>query len=147
MKIAALFRLLLLIAGFGGMPPLAMAQDLGPFMSHNGAEITTAWANSYGPDAESWMRLSKVTSQSVDINYSSSRGTLAVRRIPAIDREGAQLLVLGFSIKMPLVIENSTTIGLSLATFEDLRSTGSAQILLAYNEALATMPGRLTPVR
>ena len=45
----------------------AGAQDLGPFMPHEGATLTTAWANSYGPDAEAWMTLFNVTPQTFDV--------------------------------------------------------------------------------
>lgn len=121
---------------------LLQAQDLGPFMPHDGAEMTTAWTNSYGPDAESWMRLSKVNSQSSDINYSSSRGTVAVRRVRMADRASARTMVLGFGSKMPLVIANTTALGTSTAVMESLRSTGVADVSLIYNDALATMPGR-----
>src|SRR5262245_31110624 len=83
--------------------PLSQAQDLGPFMPNNGAQITTAWTNAYGPDAESWMQFAKVTPQTFDINYSSSRGTVAVRRVLVADRQMARTLVLGYSAKMPLI--------------------------------------------
>ena len=29
-------------------------EGLGPFMPNEGGSITTAWANAFGPDAESW---------------------------------------------------------------------------------------------
>jgi outer membrane protein OmpA-like peptidoglycan-associated protein len=90
------------------------------------------------------MRLSKVTPQSADINYSSSRGTLAVRRVLAADRMTARTMVLGFGIKMPLIIEGTTALGTSAAVLEELRQTGQAGAALVYNEALATMLGRFT---
>lgn len=123
---------------------LARAQDLGPFMPHDGAVITTAWTNAYGPDAESWMQFAKVTPQTFDINYSSSRGTVAVRRVLVADRMNARTLVLGYSPKMPLTIENTTVLGTSAAVLEELRSTGRAQSALMYNEAMATMQGEFT---
>ena len=120
----------------------AIAQEgLGPFMPNEGGAITTAWANAYGPDAESWIRFANVRPDTFDINYSSSRGTVAVRRIRVSDRMTARTLVLGFNAKMPLIIENTTTLGTSAAVLEELRSTGQASSSLIYNTSLASMPG------
>src|SRR5947207_1461331 len=97
----ALLGLAVLLGTYG----IAFAQEgLGPFMPHDGGLITTAWANAYGPDAESWIRFANVQPDSFDINYSSSRGTVAVRRILLSDRMMARTLILGFSAKMPLII-------------------------------------------
>lgn len=126
---------------------MANAQEgLGAFMPHEGGSVTTAWANAYGPDAESWIRFANVRQDSFDINYSSSRGTIAVRRILVSDRIYARTLVLGYSAKMPLVIPNTTTLGTSATVLEELRSTGQAASNLVYNEAMATMPGAFTLV-
>ncbi len=126
---------------------MANAQEgLGPFMPQEGGSITTAWANAYGPDAESWIRFANVRPDSFDINYSSSRGTVAVRRILVSDRMMARTMILGYSAKMPLVIPNTTTLGTSAAVLEELRSTGQAASNLVYNEAMATMPGTFTLV-
>ena len=140
-KIAGL-SLVLTLATLVGLP--AKSQDLGPFMPNNGAEITTAWTNAYGPDAESWMQFAKVTPQTFDINYSSSRGTVAVRRVLVSDRFNARTLVLGYSAKMPLIIEGTTVLGTSGSVLEELRSAGRASSNLMYNEAMATIPGEFT---
>ena len=123
------------------MPSASPAQDGGTFMPHDGAVLTTVWTNAYGPDADSWIRFSKVGPDSLDINYSSSRGTAAVRRVRIADRMAARTIVLGYSAKMPLVIENTTSLGTSAAVLEDLRTTGQASAALVYNEGLATMDG------
>jgi len=115
-------------------------------MPHDGALLTTAWTNAYGPDAESWMRFSNVGPQSFDINYSSSRGTVAVRRVRIADRMTARTIVLGYGVRMPLILENTTSLGTSEAVLEDLRTTGQASAALMYNEAQATMQGQLTLV-
>lgn len=117
------------------------SQDLGPFMPHNGGMLTTAWTNGYGPDAESWIRFAKATPEAIDVDYSSSRGTLAKRRIRVSDRATARAIVLGYGPKMPLVIENTTSLGTSTAVLEELRSTGRAEAALVYNSALAVMDG------
>jgi outer membrane protein OmpA-like peptidoglycan-associated protein len=135
-------RIAIAFATFACAYGLASAQEaLGPFMPHEGGSITTAWANAYGPDAESWIRFSKVGPDQFDINYSSSRGTVAARRIRVSDRMTARTLVLGYSPKMPLIMENTTTLGTSAAVLEELRTTGQASSSLVYNAALATMTG------
>jgi outer membrane protein OmpA-like peptidoglycan-associated protein len=145
MKLLNCLRAILVAAGFAALTgsPVA-AQDLGPFMPHDGGMLTTAWTNSYGPDAESWIRFSRVTPDTIDINYSSSRGTVAVRRIRVADRATAQTIVLGYGPTMPLTIEDTTSLGTSTAVLDDLRSTGRASAALIYNAALATMPGQFT---
>jgi outer membrane protein OmpA-like peptidoglycan-associated protein len=122
---------------------IATAQDsLGPFMPHNDGSITTAWANAYGPDAESWIRFANVQPNSFDINYSSSRGTVAVRRILVADRMSARSMILGYNAKMPLIIPGTTTLGTSGAVLDELRTTGQSSSNLIYNAELASMPGR-----
>jgi outer membrane protein OmpA-like peptidoglycan-associated protein len=119
-------------------------EGLGPLMPHEGGSITTAWTNSFGPDAESWIRFSKVGVDAFDINYSSSRGTVAIRRVRVSDRMTARTMVLGYNAKMPLVIENTTSLGTSAAVLEELRTTGQASSSLIYNTSLATIPGVFT---
>jgi outer membrane protein OmpA-like peptidoglycan-associated protein len=122
----------------------AKGRDLGPFMPHDGALLTTAWTNAFGPDAESWMRFANVTGHTIDIYYSDSRGTVAVRRLLVSDRMTGRTLVLGYSAKLPLIIEGTTTLGTSAAVLEELRSTGEASSALMYNTAMATMQGQFT---
>jgi hypothetical protein len=126
---------------------VAQAQEgLGPFMPNDGGTITTVWANADGPDSESWIRFAKVGTSTFDINYSSSRGTVAVRRVRVSDRMTAQALVLGYSTQMPLVIENTTVLGTSAAVLEELRSTGQASAALIYTSTLSSMQGKFTLV-
>jgi outer membrane protein OmpA-like peptidoglycan-associated protein len=110
-------------------------------MPHDGGVLTTAWTNGFGPDSESWIRFAKVTPETIDINYSSSRGTLATRRIRVPDRVTARAIVLGYGPKMPAVIPNTTSLGTSTAVIDELRSTGKANAALVYNSALAVMQG------
>jgi outer membrane protein OmpA-like peptidoglycan-associated protein len=138
-------RILFGIVAFLFAGGIAAAQDgLGPFMPHNGGTITTVWANAYGPDSESWIRFGNVTPDTFDINYSSSRGVVAVRRILVADRISARAMVLGYSAKMPLIIPGTTTLGTSTAVLDELRKTGRAGSALVYNTALASMPGTFT---
>lgn len=130
-----------LIALTGG--EASAQQGLGPFMPNEGGTITTAWGNAYGPDAESWITFAKVGAETFDINYSSSRGMRAVRRILVSDRVGARTLVLGYNSKMPLVMPETTTLGVSAVVLEQLRSTGSAPISIIYDAALNRVDGQL----
>jgi outer membrane protein OmpA-like peptidoglycan-associated protein len=125
------------------LPRRAAAQDLGPFMPHPGAEITTAFTNSYGPDAESWMRITNVTPDTIFIDYSSSRGLTAQRQQLVADRQSARVFVTGYSPKLPVVMPGTTTLGVSAAVLDELRSTGQAQIALVYDTAGSTMNGVL----
>jgi len=135
----------LALAAMAWTSSLAGAQEgLGPFMPHEGGTITTAWANAYGPDAEAWIRFANVRNESFDINYSSSRGTVAVRRILAADRMSGRTIVLGYSAKMPLIIPNSTTLGTSSAVLRELRSSGQSAVGLMYTQDMATMSGTLS---
>jgi len=92
------------------------------------------------------MRFANVQRDSFDINYSSSRGTVAVRRILTADRLAARTIVLGYSAKMPLIIPNTTTLGTSSDVLQELRSTGQAASNLMYTQDMATMSGMLTMV-
>ncbi len=125
----------------------AFAQEgLGPFMPHEGGVLTTAWTNGYGPDAESWIRFSKILPDTFDINYSSSRGTKVVRRIRVTDRAAARTLILGYNKQMPLVIDNTTTLGTSTAVLDDLRKAGTARLDLIADTSLQPMPGEISLV-
>src|SRR4051794_7379988 len=128
----------------GLLGPQVSAQDLGPFMPHPGGTLTTAWTNDYGPDADSWISFGRVTSEVVDINYSSSRGTVAVRRQLTADRRTAHTLVLGYGPKMPLVLPGTTSLGISTAVLDELRTSGASNASLIYSSSLATMSGQFT---
>ena len=129
-----------------GMGTATAQQGLGPFMPNEGGTITTAWTNAYGPDAESWITFAKVGPATFDINYSSSRGMRAVRRIQVADRATAQTLVLGYNSAMPLIMLNTTTLGTSGAVLEQLRTTGSAPSSIIYDAALNRVDGQFTLV-
>ena len=125
----------------------ALAQEgLGPFMAHDGLVIQTAWGNAYGPDAESWLKFNNVTSDTAEIDYSSSRGMKAVRVMRAADRASGRTLVLGFNSAMPKVIPNTTTFGVSTAVLNELRDTGKAQLDLIPDTTLQKMQGQLSLV-
>jgi len=86
-----------LISGFE-----ASAQDYaGPLRPHVGAQITTAFANRYGPDAEAYFTFTAVTPQLLSLNYSSTRGLNTRRNIRMTDLQSSQTYVLGHAANMP----------------------------------------------
>jgi hypothetical protein len=52
----------------------ASAQEYaGPLLPHVGGQITTAFANRFGPDAEAYLTFTAVTPELLGLNYSSTR--------------------------------------------------------------------------
>ena len=125
----------------------AHAQNRGPFKAHPGMEITTAFASSYGPDAESRTTVTNVDSGGVDLSYSSSRGVLSTRRVQNADIMNAQTFMMGYTNNLPQVIPNTTSLGLSTTTLEQLRSAGSVPYSLIYDANLSRIDGRLDLVK
>lgn len=123
----------------------AMAQ--GPFAAHQGLRIFTAFTNSFGPDAESEVEFTSVSPADVSMAYSSSRGTIAHRTVSMADHAHAHVLVLGFSPKMPKTIAGTTSLGLSTAALDELRSHGKTPLAIVYNTSMARLPGMLHVVQ
>jgi outer membrane protein OmpA-like peptidoglycan-associated protein len=141
------FAATLLAAGAVSLSPRgAQAQDLGPFMPHPGSEITTAFTNSYGPDAESWIRITNVTPDTIFIDYSSSRGLTAQRQQLVADRRAARVFVTGYSPKLPVVMPGTTTLGVSTDVLNSLRDAGASPVALVYDTAGSTMNGTMTMI-
>ncbi len=111
-------------------------QPAGPFVLHRGLQITTTFSNDFGRDADAVVTVVATTPQYVRINYSSTRGIYTTRDILMADRETAATYVLGYAPRMPSLIEGSTSLGLSAALLEQLRSTGRAPITLIHSEKL-----------
>ena len=66
-------------SGFGIQ---ASAQDYaGPLLPHVGGQITTAFANRFGPDAEGYFTFTAVTPELLNLSYSSTRGLNTRRNI------------------------------------------------------------------
>jgi outer membrane protein OmpA-like peptidoglycan-associated protein len=126
---------------------LTAAQDAGPFAAHSGLEITTAFENAYGPDAESKTVISDVDASGIGMSYTSSRGVVSQRRVLQQDKNSAPTLVLGYARNMPEVIPNTTAIGLSRSALQLLRSEGSIPYSLIYDTSLSRIDGRLDLVK
>ena len=139
--------MLLAALAFMALAPSADAQAQGPLTAHPGLRITTAFSNSFGPDAESIIRFGDVTPSGIAMDYISSRGLAASRVVTTADHLTGHILVLGFSPKMPHVIANSTSLGISTAALDELRTTGHTSLALMYDTKMSTMNGTLTLVQ
>jgi outer membrane protein OmpA-like peptidoglycan-associated protein len=139
----------LLLSGFLVSFPIsgfeASAQDYaGPLLPHVGAQITTAFANRYGPDAEAYFTFTAVTPELLSLNYSSTRGLNTRRNIRMADRQSSQTYVLGYAANMPLIVPNTTSLGISGTSLVELRNTGKTQLSLMYDAKLSLIDGQLT---
>ena len=124
--------------------PGALAQ--GPFTPHEGLTITRAYTSQYGPDAEEFNVIRSVGPDGVLIDYSDTRGIVAQRLVQSGDRSGARTYLIGFDPSLPGVIANTTSLGISSALLNELRTRGSASVSLMYDRKLSTIPGVLTVV-
>jgi outer membrane protein OmpA-like peptidoglycan-associated protein len=124
----------------------AADEKSGPMLPHVGLELTTAFTNSYGPDAESYFKFKSVTADAITIGYSSTRGVLTTRTLLVSDRQSSSTYVLGFADSMPATIPNTTSLGISGASLVELRSTGQTNLSLAYDANLNTLAGQLSVV-
>jgi outer membrane protein OmpA-like peptidoglycan-associated protein len=116
------------------------------FQPHVGGQVTTAFSNSFGPDAESTLTFKQVNSNVLGVDYSSTRGLVVHRNIRAIDRQNARTYVLGYAPTMPVVIPNTTSLGISAASLIELRTTGQTALSLIYDSNLSKLDGVLTLV-
>lgn len=111
-------------------------QGDGPFVMHPGKVITTMFTNEFGHDADSRTEITSVTPEVMSLQYSSTRGLFTRRDILTRDRQSARAYVLGHSSRMPTVIEGSTSLGISSAVLQELRSNGRAALTLIHSEKL-----------
>ncbi len=121
----------------------AQEGNSGPMRPHAGLVLTTAFTNSYGPDAESSFTFNSVTTDAIDIAYSSSRGVSTTRRILVADRQNSNVYVIGFANSMPSEIPGTTSLGISKSALMELRSTGQTSLSLAYDAGLNKIAGVL----
>lgn len=118
----------------------------GPLQPHVGGQVTTAFSNSFGPDAELTLTFKQVNASVLGVDYSSTRGLVVHRNIRVIDRQDETTYVLGYAQTMPVVIPNTTSLGISAASLIELRTTGQTALSLIYNSDLAKIDGVLTLV-
>jgi outer membrane protein OmpA-like peptidoglycan-associated protein len=144
-------RAILLLCGLVGFFPIsgiyASAQEYaGPLLPHVGGQITTAFANRYGPDAEAYITFTATTPEILGLNYSSTRGLNVGRNILMADRQSSQTYVLGYASNMPPVMPGTTSLGISGASLVELRDTGRTPLSLIYDAKLSQIGGQLTLV-
>lgn len=121
----------------------ASAQGTGPLLPHVGGQITTAFSNTFGADAESTVTFVAVNDEMLSVEYVSTRGLRVARNILAGDRVTARSYVMGYAEQMPLVIPGSTSLGISGDVLRDLRENGRAALSLAYDARLSRIDGQL----
>jgi hypothetical protein len=122
----------------------AYAQEYaGPLMPHVGGEITTAFSNRFGADAEGTVTFTSITSDQVGVTYSSTRGLVVNRNILIGDRQNSRTYVLGYAKGMPLVIPGATSLGISGSALLDLREKGQSAITLIHDADLTRIDGIL----
>lgn len=124
----------------------ALAQDSGPLLPHVGGQVTTAFSNRFGPDAESTVTFNSVSPELISLNYASTRGLMVPRNLQGADRRNSSVYVLGYAQNMPLVIPGTTSLGISGASLLELRNTGKTALSLAYDAQLSRIDGQLTLV-
>lgn len=124
----------------------ALAQDTGPLLPHAGGQVTTAFSNRFGPDAESTVTFNSVSPELISLNYTSTRGLMVARNLQGDDRRNSSVYVLGYAQNMPLVIPGTTSLGISGASLLELRNTGKTALSLAYDAQMSRIDGQLTLV-
>lgn len=124
--------------------PVRAQQPAGPFVPHRGLQIQTHFANDLGRDADSVINIVDVAPERIRLTYVSTRGIYVSRDILMTDRQTAPVYVLGYAPRMPSVIEGSTSLGISAAVLEQLRSTGSTSLTLIHSERLERIDCQLT---
>jgi outer membrane protein OmpA-like peptidoglycan-associated protein len=133
LQIICLFGAYFVSGALGG----ASAQtDAGPFVLHRAKVITTMFANEFGRDADARTEITSVKPDLISLEYSSTRGMFTRRDILVRDRQSARTYVLGYSTRMPTVIPGSTSLGISSASLQELRSTGSTRLTLIHSEKM-----------
>ena len=145
MKNSAKLMLLGVAGYFSVVSADASAQQYaGPLLPHVGGQVTTAFANRYGPDAEGYVTFSAITPEQITLNYSSTRGLNVRRNVLKADRQNSATYVLGYSANMPSVIPGTTSLGISGDSLVELRTKGKTSLSLLYDARLSHIDGQLT---
>ena len=147
MKSKMLMGALISAYGLVSQPLLSSsAEEPSPLLPHVGGQITTAFSNRFGPDAESTLTFTAVTPDLISLNYESTRGLMLSRNIQVADRQKSNVYVMGYADNMPLVIPGTTSLGISGASLLELRNAGKTPLSLVYDPKLSKIDGQLTLV-
>ena len=141
-------RLRTVLLGLAASLPLcgvAHGQEYaGPLLPHVGGQVDYAFSNSFGPDAEARVTFAGVNPESLSLQYASTRGLNVRRDVRMDDRRSAKSYVLGYSQKMPAMIPNSTSLGISGSALVELRDKGKTSLRLVHDLKLSAIDGELT---
>lgn len=121
----------------------AVAALAGPFSLHKGLQIKRAFTSQYGFDAEEINTITAVNRDWYEIDYSDTRGTVMKRRVLIADSRAARTYLIGFDRRVPLMVQGTTSLGISNAILKELRQTGQARVALMHDIALNTIDGVL----
>ncbi len=125
----------------------AVAAHAGPFSLHKGLQIKRAYTSQYGFDAEEINTITALNSKWYEIAYSDTRGTVMNRRVLMSDSRSARTYLIGFDRRVPLMVQGTTSLGISNDILKELRATGQARVALMHDVALNSINGVLTMVR
>lgn len=123
--------------------PSARSDDTGPLLPHVGGQLTSAFSNRFGPDAESVLAFTAIKPEALSLTYSSTRGLVVARDILIADRKNSKAYVLGYAQNMPLSIPGTTSLGISGESLIELRTKGKTALSLVYDAQLSRIDGLL----
>ena len=145
MKLKRICNVFVTLTAFGGLSQLAFAQESsGPLLPHVGGQVTTAFSNRFGPDAEGTVTFTAIVPEQVNVTYASTRGLTVNRTILVADRQNSKTYVLGYASEMPLTIPGATSLGISGASLVELRTTGKTALSLMYDAKQSKIDGQLS---
>jgi outer membrane protein OmpA-like peptidoglycan-associated protein len=121
----------------------AVAAHAGPFSLHKGLQIKRAFTSQYGFDAEEINTIVGLNKEWYEIAYSDTRGTVMKRRVLSVDSRSARTYLIGFDRRVPLMVQGTTSLGISNDILKELRATGRARVALMHDIKLNTIPGEL----
>ncbi len=130
-----------------GMALFAAAAHAGPFSLHKGLQIKRAFTSQYGFDAEEINTITALNSKWYEIAYSDTRGTVMNRRVLMADTRSARTYLIGFDRRVPLMVQGTTSLGISNDILRELRATGQARVALMHDVALNSINGVLRMAR
>jgi outer membrane protein OmpA-like peptidoglycan-associated protein len=146
-KSKVIYTAVLALTAISGLSHLACAQDnSGPLLPHVGGQVTTAFSNRFGPDAEGTVTFTAIAPEQLSLSYVSTRGLTVSRTLRIADRQSSKNYVLGYAADMPQTIPGATSLGISGASLVELRTTGKTALSLIYDTKLSKIDGQLTLV-
>ncbi len=116
----------------------------GPFSLHKGLQIKRAFTSQYGFDAEEINTITALNNEWYEIDYSDTRGTVMKRRVLMADTRSARIYLIGFDRRVPLMVQGTTSLGISNDILKELRATGQARVALMHDIKLNTIDGVLS---